>query len=250
MLISTFFHDYSARNIVCPCQSLHPRRNSLASLIDPRVFSLIRQDAWFQNFESHLLPRTTTPSLIYFPFYPDMIRDSEVGNPNRHLLITHYELQHFYNNYLEIRPTPFRTAGKGVYVRKGVTLPKNFVIPFWGVVGHLYNRCISNLFIDRQVQIENSDKEPIRFFTHPSCVAGYVNSASPPLSTSPNCMLWFNYDYPSLDLGFRPYHFIHPSSFLYLKTTKSITGDGSEESQLLFQYSSLRKEQIRKKKLT
>jgi hypothetical protein len=206
---------------------------------------LIRQDAWFQPFENHLFSRLTTPSLIYFPFYPDMIH--EIGNPNRHLLITQYELQHYYNNNLEIRPTPFRTVGKGVYVRKGVTLPKGYVIPFWGVVGHLYNRCIAHLYIDRQVQIEHSDKEPIRFFTHPSCVAGFINSASPPLSTSPNCVLLFNYDYPSLDLSILPYHFIHPSSFLYLQTTKPITGDGSENSQLLFQYSSLRKEQTRKK---
>ena len=230
---------------MCPCKSLHPRRGSLSTTIDPLVLSLIRQDVWFKQFEEHLLIRTTTPPLIYFPFYPDMIHD--VGNPNRHLLMTQYELSHYYHDKLEVRPTPFLTVGSGVYVRKGVTLPKGFILPFWGVVGHLYNRCIANLHLNRQIQIENSDKEPIRFFTHPSCVAGFVNSTSPPLPTSPNCVLWFNYDYhKSFD---RTYHYVHPSSFLFLKTTKPITGDGSESSQLLFTYSSLRKEQIRKKNI-
>jgi hypothetical protein len=165
-------------------------------------------------------------------------------------LMREWELHHYYHDVIVVKPTPFHKAGMGVYVREGKNIPEGFILPFWGVAGHLYNRCIAHIDRGRQVQIENGDKEPIRFFTHPACVAGFVNSTGGCFSNIANCILYFNYEYPSFDRRLSTHYFIHPDSFLFIKTTKAIIGDGTEDSQLLFEYESLRKRQVREKRVT
>jgi len=158
-----------------------------------------------------------------------------------------YELQHYYGDKLIIKKAKEHGVGEGVFVRRGVTLPKGFVLPFWGITGHLYNSCISHFDADRQLQIERENFDPIRVFIHPSCVAGFVNSARVLAykHRQPNCTFEVNTFIPSFDRRMSMYHYIHPASLAYLTTTVEIVGDDSDASQLLFQYESLRGLQIR-----
>jgi len=259
---SFFYSESPKRNkvepsIICPCKSPFPRkaRLSVESVIDPKVYSFISHDEWFQKFSPHLSIRFTIPPLIYFPFYPEMMQrlvGSAENVPhygqNLYTLMRLYELKEYYHNKIYIKDT--QTAGLGVYVCPGVTLPKGFVLPFWGVAGHLYNQCIKGFDINRQLIIEGKDLEPTRLIIHPACVAGFVNSSGffAYKNRLPNCTFEVNEYLPVYDRSSKSFHFVHPSSYAYLVTTKDIVGSAtSDDSQLLFQYKSLRAIQIKEK---
>ena len=187
-------------------------------MLEPIVPKIVN-DKWYQSILPHLTLRLTILPVIIPPYWDQMMT---VISYNDYPSMIRYQESHVYNNMFEVRATSIPHVGQGVYVRHGVRVPVGTQLLFWGAIGHMFNPCLKHYEEGRQISLDDCPY-PARFFTHPGCLARFVNNAISPLSNIPNCMLWLDQSNRQISL--------------FLRTTKIIYGDGTENAQLLFKYS-------------
>ncbi len=185
------------------------------------MIPFISSDKWYQSLLPHISIRRGTPLIILPDYWKHMM----------HLTYTSmikYQQSTIHHDLFEVRATPYENVGQGLYVRNGMVVPSGHVIEFWGMLAPLYNPCLARAFVSRQIPLPFHPHFPARFFTHPACLAGFVNSTTGSIvfSDKPNCILLFDESNVSSS----------PCYMLVLKTTRRIVGDGTESSQLLFTY--------------
>ncbi len=201
---------------VCPCRSKHPRRTIPESLIN--VIPIISKDKWYQSLLPHLSFRRGTPPIILPQYWKSMMESTDIIKFQ----------QSIHHDVFEVRATPHKSVGRGLYVRNGETVRSGFIIMFWGAIAPFHNPCLESLYTSRQIPLPFHPHFPARFFIHPDCLAGFINDSagSTFLSDRPNCRLYFD-EFKAFDSN---------TYIPYIEITRDIAGDGTEASQLLFKY--------------
>ena len=211
---------------VCPCRSKHPRRTIPESLSD--VIPIISRDKWYQSLLPHLSFRRGTPPIILPPYWKSMMNSTSTLDDTLSTQSIIEFQQSIHHDLFEVRDTPHETVGRGLYVRKGKAVRSGYIIMFWGAIAPFHNPCLDALYRSRQIPLPFHPNFPARFFTHPACLAGFINDSagSTVLSDKPNCRLYFD-----------EFHAFDSHTYIpYIQTTRDLAGDDTEASQLLFDY--------------